>query len=58
MTRRITHFIKEHENKLNLFETIYLDVEVARKLEDFQNITIPIPDTDEVLPLIFRKEYQ
>jgi hypothetical protein len=33
-----------------------LDVEVARIPEDSQKIVVPIPDIDEVLPLISRKE--
>jgi hypothetical protein len=33
-----------------------LDIELGRTLEDSQNIEVPIPDTDEVLPLISRKE--
>jgi hypothetical protein len=33
-----------------------LDVEVGRTLEDLQKTEVPIPDTDEVLPLISRKE--
>jgi hypothetical protein len=31
---------------------------VERKLEDLQKTEVPIPDTDEVLPLISRKESQ
>jgi hypothetical protein len=34
MTRRIAHLIEEQENKLKLFNTRDLDVEVARTLED------------------------
>jgi hypothetical protein len=33
-----------------------LDVEVGRTPEDLQKTEAPIPDTDEVLPLISRKE--
>jgi hypothetical protein len=33
-----------------------LDVEVGRTLEEPQNTEVPIPNTDEVLPLISRKE--
>jgi hypothetical protein len=33
-----------------------LDVEVGRTLEDPQKTKAPIPNTDEVLPLISRKE--
>jgi hypothetical protein len=33
-----------------------LDVEVGRTFEDPQNIEVPIPSTNEVLPLISRKE--
>jgi hypothetical protein len=35
-----------------------LDVEVARTLEDPQNIEVPIPDKEEVSPSNLRKEYQ
>ena len=35
-----------------------MDVEVGRTLEDLQKTEVPIPDTDEVLPLISRKESQ
>jgi hypothetical protein len=33
MTRRIAHFIEEHKNRSKLFNTRYMDVEVARTLE-------------------------
>jgi hypothetical protein len=56
MTRKITHLIKEQENRSKPFETRELDVEVAKILEDSQKIAVPIPGTDEVLPLISRKE--
>jgi hypothetical protein len=56
MTRKITHLIKEQENKSKPFETRELDVEVAKIPEDSQKIAVPIPGTDEVLPLISRKE--
>jgi hypothetical protein len=55
MTKRITHLIEEHENRENLFKTRDLDVEVGRTLEDLQKDEVPIPDTNEVLPLISRK---
>jgi hypothetical protein len=58
MTRRIARLIEEHENQVKLFPTRYFDVEVGRTLEDPQNTEVPIPDTDEVLPLISRKEPQ
>jgi hypothetical protein len=58
MTRRITHLIEEQQNQAKLFKTRDLDVEVGRTLEDPQKTEVPIPDTDEVLPLISRKESQ
>jgi hypothetical protein len=58
MARRIAHLIEEQENRAKLFQTRDLDVEVGRTLEDPQKTEIPIPDTDEVLPLISRKESQ
>ena len=58
MTRRIAHFIEEQENQAKLFKTRDLDVAVGRTLEYPQKTKVPIPDTDEVLPLISRKESQ
>jgi hypothetical protein len=58
MTRRIAHLIEEQENQAKLFPTRDLDVEVGRTLEDPQKTEVPIPGTDEVLPLISRKEPQ
>jgi hypothetical protein len=58
MTRRIAHLIGEQENRAKLFQTRYLDVKVGRTLEDPQKTEVPIPGTDEVLPLISRKEPQ
>jgi hypothetical protein len=58
MTRRMAQLIEEHENISKLFNTRYLDVEVARTQEDSQNIEIPTPDREEVLPLNPRKESQ
>ena len=58
MTRRITHLIEEQTNKLNLFNTKDLDVEVARTLEDPQKIEVPISDKEEVSPSNLRKESQ
>jgi hypothetical protein len=43
---------------VKLFKSIDLDVEVGRTLEDPHKTKVPIPDTDEVLPLISRKESQ
>ena len=57
MTRRIAHLIEEQRNMLKLFNIRDLDVEVARTPEDPQNTKVPIPYTNEVLPLISRKEY-
>jgi hypothetical protein len=48
--------IEEQENRVKLLKTRDLDVEVGRTLEDLQKTEVPIPDTDEVLPLISRKE--
>ena len=58
MTRRITHLIEEQQNQAKLFKTRDLDVEVGRTLEDPQKTEVPIPNTDEVLPLISRQEPQ
>jgi hypothetical protein len=58
MTRRITQLIEEHENISKLLRTKDLDVEVGRTLEYPQNNKLPLPDKDEVLPLISRKESQ
>jgi hypothetical protein len=58
MTRRITHLIEEQNNRSKLFNTKDPDVEVARTLEDPQNIEVPIPDKEEVSPLNLRKESQ
>jgi hypothetical protein len=35
-----------------------LDVEVGRTLEDLEKTEVPIPDTNELLPMISRKESQ
>ena len=58
MTRRITHFIEEHENISKLLNTIDLDVEVARTLEDPKKSEVPVLDKEEVSPSNFRKEFQ
>jgi hypothetical protein len=58
MTRRITHLIEEKENRAKLFKTKDWNVKVGRTLEDPHKIAVAIPDTDEVLPLISRREYQ
>ena len=58
MTRRIQHLIEEHENRSKLFKTRDQDVEAGRTLKDPQNTEVPIPDTDEISPLISRKESQ
>ena len=58
MTRRITHLIQEQENRLKLFRTKNLDVEVERMQEDSQKTEAPTPDREEVFPLNPRKEYQ
>jgi hypothetical protein len=58
MTRRIAHLIEEQKNQAKLFQTKYLDVKIGRTLEDPQMTEVPIPSTDEVLPLISRKEPQ
>jgi hypothetical protein len=56
MTRRIADLIEEQQNQAKLFNTRDLDVEVGRTLENSQKTEVPIPDTDEILPLISRKE--
>ena len=56
MTRRISHLIEEQENRAKVFKTKDLDVKVGSTLEDPQKTEVPIPDIDEVLPLISRKE--
>ena len=56
MTRRIAHLIKEQENKSKPIETRELDVKVEKIPEESQKIAVPIPGTDEVFPLISRKE--
>jgi hypothetical protein len=43
---------------VKLIPTRYLDVKVGRTLEDLKKNEVPIPDIDEVLPLISRKEPQ
>jgi hypothetical protein len=58
MTRRIAHLIEEQENRAKIFQTKDLDVRVGITLEDPHKTEVPILDTDEVLPLISRKEYQ
>jgi hypothetical protein len=58
MTRRITHLIEEQKNISKLFNTRDLDVEVARTLEDPQNIEVPIPDKEEGSPSNLREESQ
>ena len=58
MTRRIAHLIEEQENQAKLFKTKDWTAEVGRTLEDPQKTEVPIRNTDEVLPLISRKESQ
>ena len=58
MARRITHLIEEQKNRSKLFNTRDPDVKVARKIEDPQNIEVPIPDKEEVSPSNLRKESQ
>jgi hypothetical protein len=58
MNRRITHLIEEHKNRSKLFNTRDPDVEVARTLEDPQNIEVPILDKEEGSPSNLRKESQ
>jgi hypothetical protein len=58
MTRKITHLIEEQENQAKLFKTKDWNVKAGRTLEDLQNIAVPILDTDKILPLISRREYQ
>jgi hypothetical protein len=56
MTRSITHLIEEQQNRTNLFQPRDLDVKVGRTPEYLQKTEVPILDTDELLPLISRKE--
>jgi hypothetical protein len=58
MTRKITHLIEEQNNQVKLFKKKYWNVEDGRTLEDQHNIPVPIPDIDEVLPLISRESQQ
>jgi hypothetical protein len=58
MTRRIAHLIEEQKNISKLFNTIDLDVEVARTLEDPKKSEVPVLDKEEVSPSNFRKESQ
>jgi hypothetical protein len=55
MTRRIAHLIEEHKNRLNLFRTIDLDVEVERTQKGSQTST---PARKVVLLVHPMKEYQ
>jgi hypothetical protein len=50
--------IEEQKNISKLFNTRDPDLEVARTLEDPQEIEVPIPDKEEVTPSNLRKEYQ
>jgi hypothetical protein len=50
--------IEEQENRSKILRTKYLDVKVGITLEYPQNNKVPLPDKDEVLPLISRKESQ
>ena len=58
MTRRITHLIEEQENKLKLFKTKNLDVEVEQTQEDSQKNGEPTLDREEVLALNPTKDHQ
>ena len=58
MTRRIAHLIEEQENRLKLFRTRNLDVEVERTQEDSQKSGAPAPNREEVFPLNPMKESQ
>jgi hypothetical protein len=63
MTRRITHLIKEHENRSKLFRTRNLDVEVERTHEDLRHLSVqesrgPTPDREELFPLNPSKDHQ
>ena len=50
--------IEEQQNRSNLFNTRDPDVEVARTLEDPQNIEVLIPDKEEISPSNLKKESQ
>jgi hypothetical protein len=58
MTRRITHFIEEHESKSKLLRTRNLDVKVERTQEDSQTSRTPTPDREDVLLSDSMKESQ
>ena len=58
MTRRISHLIEEQESRSQIFNTRNSNVEAKRTLEDPQEIELPIPDTEEVLPSKPREEFQ
>jgi hypothetical protein len=58
MTRRITDLMEEQENKSKILNTMDLDVEAIRELEEPQKIEIPNPYDEGVLPLYLKKEYQ
>jgi hypothetical protein len=58
MTRRIAHLIEEQENRVKIFQSRDVGVKDGRTLEDPQKTKLPILDTDELLPLISRKESQ
>jgi hypothetical protein len=58
MNKRIAHLIKEHKNRSKLFNTRDPDIEVARRLNDPQNIDVPVPDKEEESTSNLRKESQ
>ena len=58
MTRRIAHLIEEQKSRSQIFNTSNWDVKAKRTLEDPQEIKLPIPGTEEVLPRNPRKEFQ
>jgi hypothetical protein len=57
MTRKITYLMEEQGDRLKLFDTRDLDVEVVRTLEEPQRTEMNVPDDEEVFPLNSKKEY-
>jgi hypothetical protein len=63
MTRRITHWIEEQENRSKLFRTRNLDVEIESIHEDLRHLSVqesrsPTLDREEVLLLKPSKDHQ
>jgi hypothetical protein len=58
MTRRIAHLIEEQKSRSQIFNNRNYDVKAKRTLEYPQKIELPIFDTEEVLSMNPRKEFQ